>query len=325
MEISLGLAPRPEAVAHAARAEQLGFERVWLFDSPALFADVWMTLALVAARTRRVGIGPAVLGPHLRHPVAQASAITTLEAMAPGRVAATFGTGLTSRLAVGQRPLRWSEVARRLTQVRALLCGETVEVDGASTRLMHLPGYAPPRPVRVPLLLAADGPRGRGVASELADGIVCTRPRPGFRRCAVLAVGTVLAEGEPPDSERALIPARIWSALRYHAAFERDPPSVDDLPGGAAWRRDLEDRPAGERHLDLHVGHLAALNERDARHVQPLRSRSVLTGTAAQLRARLSALEEAGATELIWVPLGEAIERELEMFAEATQLSVRAP
>ncbi|MCY4640990.1 MAG: LLM class flavin-dependent oxidoreductase [Chloroflexi bacterium] len=325
MEISLGLAPRPEAVAHAARAEQLGFERVWLFDSPALFADVWMTLALVAARTRRVGIGPAVLGPHLRHPVAQASAIVTLEAMAPGRVAAAYGTGLTSRLALGQRPLRWSEVARRLTQVRALLCGETVEVDGAATRLMHLPGYAPPRPVRVPLLLAADGPRGRGVASELADGIVCTRPRPGFRRCAVLAVGTVLGEGEPPDSERALLPARIWSALRYHAAFERDPPSVDDLPGGAAWRRDLENRPAGERHLDLHVGHLAALNERDARHVQPLRSRSVLTGTAAQLRARLSALEEAGATELIWVPLGEAIERELEMFAAATQLSVRAP
>ena len=325
MEISLGLAPRPEATAHAARAEQLGFARVWLFDSPALFADVWMTLALVAERTRHVGLGPAVLGSHLRHPVAQASSIATLEAMAPGRVAAAFGTGLTSRLALGQRPLRWSAVARGISQVRALLCGETVEIDGASTRLMHLPGYAPPRPLRVPLLLAADGPRGRGVASELADGIVCTRPRPGFRRCSVLAVGTVVGEGEPSDSERALLPGRIWSALRYHAAFERDPTSVDELPDGAAWRRDLEERPAGERHLDLHVGHLAALNERDARHVRPLRSRSVLTGTASELRARLRELEEAGATELIWVPLGEAIERELEMFAAATNLPARAP
>ena len=325
MEISLGLAPRAEAVAHAARAEQLGFARVWLFDSPALFADVWMTLALVAGRTCRIGIGPAVLGPHLRHPVPQASAIATLEAMAPGRVAAAFGTGLTSRLALGQRPLRWSEVARHLSQVRALLCGATVDVDGATARLIHLPGYLPRRPIQVPLLLAADGPHGRAVAGELADGIVCTRPRPGFPRCAVLAVGTVLGEGEAPDSERALIPTRIWSALRYHAAFERDPESVDELPGGAAWRRDLESGPAGERHLDLHVGHLAALNERDARYVQPLRSRSVLTGTAPELHARLRELEAAGATELIWVPLGDAIEREIETFATATGLSARTP
>ena len=325
MEISVGLAPRADAVAHAARAEQLGFARVWLFDSPALFADVWMTLALIAARTQHIGVGPAVLGSHLRHPVAQASAIATLEAMAPGRVAAAFGTGLTSRLALGKRPLRWSEVALRLRQVRALLGGETVEVDGAAARLMHLPGYAPPRPIRVPLLLAADGPRGRGVAGDLADGLVCTRPRPGFGRCAVLAVGTVLGEGEPPDAERALLPARIWSALRYHATFERDPAAVDDLPRGAAWRRELEDGAPGERHLELHVGHLAALNERDARYVEPLRSRSVLTGSATELRARLGELEEAGATELIWVPLGEAIERELETFAAAVHLPVRAP
>lgn len=325
MEISLGLAPRSSAVAHAERAEALGFARVWLFDSPALFADVWMTLALIAGRTRRIGLGPAVLGPHLRHPVAQASAIATLEGMAPGRVAAAFGTGLTSRRALGQRPLRWVEVARHLSQVRALLRGESATLDGAPTRLMHLPGYAPPRPIDVPLLLAADGPRGRAAALELADGIVCTRPRPDFARCAVLAVGTVLGENEPADSERALIPGRIWSALRYHAAFEHDPTSVDDLPGGAAWRRDLERHPTAERHLHTHVGHLAELNQRDAAHVEPRRSRSVLTGTAAELRRRLSELGEAGATELIWAPLGDSIERELEEFAAATHLAAGVP
>ena len=324
MKISLGLPPRAEAVDHAALGERLGFARVWLFDSPALYADVWMTLALIAAKTREIGLGPAVLGPHLRHPVAQAAAIATLEGIAPGRVAAAFGTGLTSRLALGQRPLRWAEVARCLSQVRALLAGTTAEIDGAAARLMQLPGYAPRRPIAVPLLLAADGPRGREVAGKLADGIVCTRPRPGFPRCAVLAVGTVLGEGETPDSARALLPARIWSALRYHAAYERDPPSVDDLPGGAAWRSDLEKQPAGERHLDLHIGHLAALNKRDARHVQPLRTRSVLTGTVAELRSRLVELEGAGATELIWVPLGDAIEREMEAFAAAAGLAARS-
>jgi 5,10-methylenetetrahydromethanopterin reductase len=324
VQISLGLAPAPATVAHAARAEALGFARVWLFDSPALYADVWMTLARIADRTQRIGLGPAVLGAQLRHPMVQASALATLEELAPGRVAAAFGTGLTSRHALGQRPLRWAEVARCVRQVRALLAGDTVEIDGAPARLLQLPGYAPPRPIAVPLLLATDGPRGRELAREIADGIVCTRPEPGLDRCAVLAVGTVLDEGEPADSARALLPARIWSALRYHAAYERDPASVDALPGGPAWRRDLERHPAAERHLHTHVGHLVALNERDAAHVQPRRSRSVLTGTAAELRARLAELEAAGASELIWAPLGDSIERELEAFAEATRLAPAA-
>ncbi len=135
MQISLGLAPSPATVGHAARAEALGFARVWLFDSPALYADVWMTLARIADRTQRIGLGPAVLGPQLRHPIVQASALATLDEMAPGRVAAAFGTGLTSRYALGQRPLRWVEVARCVRQVRALLAGDTVEIDGAPARL----------------------------------------------------------------------------------------------------------------------------------------------------------------------------------------------
>jgi 5,10-methylenetetrahydromethanopterin reductase len=256
--------------------------------------------------------------------VAQASALATLEGLAPGRVTAALGTGLTSRQALGQRPLRWAEVARCLAQLRALLAGDAADIDGAQARLLQLPGYAPPRPIAVPLLLATDGPRGRELARELADGIVCTRPEPGFARCAVLAVGTVLDEGEAADSERALLPARIWSALRYHSSYERDPASVDALPGGPEWRRDLERHPAAERHLHTHVGHLVALNERDAAHVEPRRSRSVLTGSAAELRERLAELESAGATELIWAPLGDSIERELETFAEAAGLAPAA-
>jgi alkanesulfonate monooxygenase SsuD/methylene tetrahydromethanopterin reductase-like flavin-dependent oxidoreductase (luciferase family) len=49
-------------------------------------------LARVAEQTSRIGIGAAVLIPSYRHPVAQASAIATLEALAPGRLWAGFGT-----------------------------------------------------------------------------------------------------------------------------------------------------------------------------------------------------------------------------------------
>jgi alkanesulfonate monooxygenase SsuD/methylene tetrahydromethanopterin reductase-like flavin-dependent oxidoreductase (luciferase family) len=38
-------------------AERLGYERAWVFDSPALFADPWMTLARAADRTTSIRLG----------------------------------------------------------------------------------------------------------------------------------------------------------------------------------------------------------------------------------------------------------------------------
>ncbi len=74
-------------------AESLGYTRAWLYDSPALYPDVWMQLALAATRTSTIGLGPAVLVPSLRHPVTNAAAIATLERLAPGRVSVAIGSG----------------------------------------------------------------------------------------------------------------------------------------------------------------------------------------------------------------------------------------
>ena len=85
------LAPGPQALDQAMLAEKLGYERVWSPEVPAFGHDIWVHLARIAERTQRIGIGPAVLIPSYRHPVAQASAIATLEHIAPGRLMAAFG------------------------------------------------------------------------------------------------------------------------------------------------------------------------------------------------------------------------------------------
>jgi alkanesulfonate monooxygenase SsuD/methylene tetrahydromethanopterin reductase-like flavin-dependent oxidoreductase (luciferase family) len=65
---------RPEVeplLEFAARAEDLGFDSVWAGDAP--FArprfEPLTLLAAVAARTRRVTLGTAILLPALRHPL----------------------------------------------------------------------------------------------------------------------------------------------------------------------------------------------------------------------------------------------------------------
>jgi len=82
-------------------AEEIGYERAWLYDTPQQSPDVWMALALAAERTTRIGLGPGVLVPNLRHPMTNAAATATLAGLAPGRVAVSFGTGFTGRRAMG--------------------------------------------------------------------------------------------------------------------------------------------------------------------------------------------------------------------------------
>src|SRR2546423_9610513 len=137
MQISCAFPPGPTAVDHIVEAEQLGYVRAWLFDSPALYGDIWMVAALAALRTERIGLGPAVLVPNLRHPLTQASAIATLEQLAPGRAVVAIGTGFTGRMAMGQRALTWAYTRRYIEQLRALLRGEKVDVDGAIVQMLH--------------------------------------------------------------------------------------------------------------------------------------------------------------------------------------------
>jgi 5,10-methylenetetrahydromethanopterin reductase len=166
------LAPGPQALDQAILAEKLGYECVWSPDIPTFGHDIWVHLARLAERTQRIDIGPAVLIPSYRHPVAQASAIATLEHIAPGRLMVAFGTGFTGRIEMGQKPLSWEAMRHHLLQVRALLRGEAVDIDGGMVQLLASPDLLPDRPIRTPLLLAAQGPKGRAVAKEIADGLV---------------------------------------------------------------------------------------------------------------------------------------------------------
>ena len=170
---------------HVELAEQLGYRRAWLYDSPALYPDVWMILGFCAERTSRIGLGPGVLVPSLRHPMVNAAAIAALQALAPGRVAVAVGAGFTGRRALGQRPMRWSEVADYVRVLRQLLRGEETEWAGAAIQMLHMPGFGASRPLHVPILMAAMGPKGTAVAESWP--MACsrsTRPTPKRPRSA---------------------------------------------------------------------------------------------------------------------------------------------
>ena len=266
MKFSCGLAPSQDSPELASLAESLGYERVWLYDSPALHADVWMTLARVAEKTARIGLGPGVLVPSLRHVMADAAAIATLEALAPHRVAVTVGTGFTGRILLGERPMPWAEVVTYLKALRGLLRGEQTEVEGAVLQMLHPADYVAARPIEVPLIVAANGPTGLRVARELGDGVMSVmEPQPGFAWSIVAGGGTVLDQDEDPGSARAAAAAGPHITMLYHYFYEVPGVSrqVDDLPGGTEWRAEVDAIPERVRHLQLHETHMLDISDRD--------------------------------------------------------------
>ncbi|MFC0436425.1 LLM class flavin-dependent oxidoreductase [Kutzneria buriramensis] len=320
-----------ESPRHIAVAESLGYDHAWLFDTPQQSPDVWMMLALAATHTERIGLGPGVLVPTLRHPMVNASGAAALSALAPGRVAVAFGTGFAGARAMGAEPSTWSYLRDYVRAFRALLRGETVDWDGGRMRMLHPGGHGPARPIEVPVLISALGPKGLAVAKDLADGLFTVNGETGFAKeftwVALGVHGTVLAEGEELDSPRVRAAAGPGNALAYHAAYEFGG-DVTALPAGKVWLDVVNRTPARERHLAVHDRHLVALNAADdaawAAGSWAAIPTTTLTGSAAQLGERLAAFAEQGITEIAYQPTGPDIERELESFINLTSALFRS-
>jgi hypothetical protein len=116
-----------------------------------------------------------------------------------------------------------------------------------------------------------------------------------------------LADGEMLDSSRARAAAGPGDALAFHFAYEAGA-DVAALPGGQAWPEVIGRVPEHETHLAVHDQHLVGLNDADeaawaARSWAAIPTTTV-TGSARQLRQRLSAFAAEGITEIVYQPTG---------------------
>jgi 5,10-methylenetetrahydromethanopterin reductase len=314
LELSCGLPPGPAFADLAVLAEELGYARVWIFDSAPLWEDPFAHLALAATRTTRIGLATAVLIPTQRSVMTMASGIATIARLSQGRFRACFGTGYTARMAVGQKPMPLDRLFEYVATLRALLDGETVVIDGKPARMLHGPGMSSERPVDVPLWLSVLGPRGNDRAPEVAEGTIGP-PHPSLPT-ATMVSGTVLEPGEEPGSSRVREAIGPWRVVGWHTAYAvGGAAAVDARPGGVEWRRALETlAPEGERHLLTFEGHVTNLPERDVPLLDHI-DVDTMVGDAPTLKRRLSELAEAGFAEVMYTPSGPDVARELRAFA----------
>ncbi len=171
-----------ELVELGVQAEQLGFDTVWLPDSPFQYGvpDPLIMLAALAARTKRVKLAPGVLLAGLRQPALLAQQLATLDALAAGRLLAGFGLGFPSPESERQfaaAGVQFASRAARLVESIELMRllwsspGRPVSYQGSHVSVHDLVlSPAPAQQGGPPIWLAGAGARAERRVGRLADG-----------------------------------------------------------------------------------------------------------------------------------------------------------
>ncbi len=185
----------PQRVAALARrVEEWGFAGLLVADSQNLNGDVWVELALAGQATERIAVGPGVTNPFTRHPAVTACAAATLQAETGGRAVLGIGRGDSALTQIGHRPVPVDQLESAVVALQGYLSGEEVALDGATSRIGWLRDRALPK---VPIVVAATGPRVIALAAKHAEGVDFTvGAEPARLRWAIETAKGVVGERE---------------------------------------------------------------------------------------------------------------------------------
>jgi 5,10-methylenetetrahydromethanopterin reductase len=332
MDFGIALPTAADSWKVVKETEEQGFSHAWFYDTQMLSADCFVAMGAAAVHTSRIRLGTGVLVPSNRIAPVTANALASLNSLAPGRIDFGVGTGFTARRAMGFGAMKLKDMETYIRQVYALLRGETVdfEMEGETRKIRFLNPELDLFNTRDPIALhlSAFGPRSRALTARLAAGWIdfVSTVEHGVREVEAMrqewvkaghavgdlsatafALGCVLQEGEPADSERAMAQAGPRAAVMLHRAADEalsglkpgtSMPSKarPELEGYIALARDFEPRDAP--YLQNHRGHLMFLKPEDRRFVTAdlIRATS-FTASEAEIKQRIDALRGAGYTQ----------------------------
>jgi F420-dependent oxidoreductase-like protein len=163
-------------------AERLGYDSVWTAE--AYGSDAVTILAWLAPQTERIKLGSAILQMPGRSAAMTAMTAATLDQLSGGRVLLGIGTS-GPQVAEGWHGQRFGRQLQRTREyvevVRMALRRERVVYDGETLQLPlpDGPGKAlkltiAPVQERIPVYIAAIGPRNTTLTAEIADGWIPT-------------------------------------------------------------------------------------------------------------------------------------------------------
>src|SRR5919108_260586 len=162
----------------AQEADSLGYDSIWAAE--AYGSDAATVMAWLAANTKRAKIASGIFQMPARTPAMTAMTAATIDNISDGRM--VLGLGMSGPQVVeGWHGQPFDHQLRRTREyveiIRKALARETVTYDGEFYKLPRPGGPGKPlkliiKPVqkRIPIYIAAIGPKNTALAAEIADG-----------------------------------------------------------------------------------------------------------------------------------------------------------
>jgi probable F420-dependent oxidoreductase len=174
--------PASKLVDTMRQAESLGFGYGYTFDSTVLWQEPFVIYSRILAATERMRIGPLVTNPGTRDWSVLASLFATLNDMYGNRTICAVGRGDSALRVVGRKPATLASVAACMRTVKDLAEGREAELNGVTVKIPWITEG------RLPMWMAAYGPKALRLVGEQADGFVLQCADPDIARWTIGSV-----------------------------------------------------------------------------------------------------------------------------------------
>ncbi len=203
-------------VSLARLAESSGFMYGWIFDSHVIWMEPFPLLTLMAANTKNMRLGTCVTNPAVRDVTVSSSLFATLNVFSHGRMQLGIGRGDSSRRVLGKKPTTLENLEEFVRVFRALNGGQSVELDGVSTRFPWANSGVPP------VWVAGYGPKALRTAGRIGDGVILQFADPDLIAWCLSFVREGAREaGRDAAKIQVMAAAPVWASDDLKLARER--------------------------------------------------------------------------------------------------------
>lgn len=300
----------------ATRAEELGYNGIFLGESHLSSIDSFQTLASCAMLTQHLLLGIAVTNMVFRHPTVLAGAAASLNEISKGRAILGLGTGDGPVYSQGLKATPLKDFEAGVHLIRDLVRGGTAAFSTGKIGI----GFTINKPARI--YVSAEGPRGLQLAGRSADGVILgtgfdlrvfrwakEKIRQGTSAAArqesevaVIAAGMLCVRDDGSEARR-IVRNRIANRAHHNFRFTFETVPPEELQGIKKFMAGFDVMKPMEERVDPDL-----VNDY-------LVHRFSIAGTPTECIERIEELRAAGVEHLMLTPARKVYHESVERFA----------
>ena len=154
-----------EVISRAEYADQHGFEQYWVAENQFIHLDSFVCLALCAAKTSRIKLATGATNPVFRHASTIAGAMASIDRVSGGRAVVCLASGDTPVYMVGLKAASVKTLEESVRLIQDLTSGTPTMVGRREVKMKISQR-------KLPVYLAAEGPKTLQAAGRVADGVL---------------------------------------------------------------------------------------------------------------------------------------------------------